>query len=142
MALRSVDSAGIFVRTTYFPAEGLTGWSLWELVDDPNLYITYSFYAMPDMQLYETGTAAMLAGERWLEEHPVHGPELPTYYAVRNALGLFDLRQSRYRDLFRAGNEHPHDLMAVGFGAAELRATIAKFGWDADLTALPPAGGA
>lgn len=67
----------------------------------------------------------------------------PDYYAVASSIpGKFDLRQERFRANRDAGQPHPHDLMAVGFGAAELRATIAKFGWDADLTALPPAGGA
>ena len=60
-----------------------------------------------------------------------------TYYAVRVGPDCFDLRQSRYAAQFEAGNEHPHDLMAVHFKAAELRDVVARyFRNDADLSAL------
>lgn len=60
------------------------------------------------------------------------------YYVVKVGPDSFDLRQSRYADLFKAGKEHPHDLMACSFTAAGMREILAKWFADTDASALPP----
>lgn len=61
------------------------------------------------------------------------------YYVVRVAEDRFDLRQSRFAERFKAGKEHPHDLMAAGFSAEGMREILAKWFADTDASALPPA---
>lgn len=62
------------------------------------------------------------------------------YYAVPTPglPGHFDLRQTRYR-----GRTPPplNDLMMTGFTPDDLRAACARFGFDADLSALSAAPG-
>lgn len=60
---------------------------------------------------------------------------MPEYYVVKNG-NRYDLRQSRYRGLFDAGREHPHDLMATGFDAKGMREIIAKWFSDTDASAI------
>lgn len=50
------------------------------------------------------------------------------YYIERCARlpGCFNMRQTRYRADYVNGMEHPHDLMAVGFTADQMRELIAK----------------
>lgn len=61
------------------------------------------------------------------------------YYIVKTGSNSYDMRQTRFKAQRAAGNDHPHDLMAVGFTADGMRDTIAKY-FDAaeiDMTALP-----
>jgi hypothetical protein len=62
------------------------------------------------------------------------------YYVVRVGADRFDLRQSRFADALKAGTEHPHDLMAVGFSGQGMRDIIAKFFPDTDVSALDAVG--
>ena len=61
---------------------------------------------------------------------------MTTYYAVKVGNDRYDLRQDRYREMFAAGKEHKHDLMAVGFTGEALREICTQYGFDADLSAL------
>lgn len=61
---------------------------------------------------------------------------MSTYYAVKIGDDRYDLRQERYRANLAAGNEHPHDLMAVSFKGDDLRRICEQYGFDADLSAL------
>jgi hypothetical protein len=59
-----------------------------------------------------------------------------TYYVER--IGeRFNLRQTRHKERYEAGNEHPFDLMAVGFPAADMKALVAQHFPDTDVSALP-----
>ena len=60
------------------------------------------------------------------------------YYVVRTGQDRFDLRQTRYRAQHAAGREHPHDIVAVGFTADDMRAALAEWFDDTDTSALPP----
>lgn len=56
------------------------------------------------------------------------------YYIVKTGDDRYDMRQERFR-----GTVHPHDLMAVGFSAAQMRDMLAQhFPADVDTSALPP----
>lgn len=59
----------------------------------------------------------------------------PTYYVVKSG-NRFDLRQTRYAETLRAGNEHPNDLMATGFTAEGMQEIITKWFSDTDTDAL------
>jgi hypothetical protein len=49
-----------------------------------------------------------------------------TYYAKKSTHGLVELRQSRYKEQFDRGNEHPHDLCATAHSVKELREMVEK----------------
>lgn len=51
---------------------------------------------------------------------------MKTYYIVKTGADRYDLRQSRYAEQFKAGKEHPHDLMATGFCGADMRDLLEK----------------
>lgn len=59
-----------------------------------------------------------------------------TYYLVKVGRGLYDMRQTRYKRQFDEGNEHPHDLCAVGFTSAGIKELIRLHGFDVDLSNL------
>lgn len=59
-----------------------------------------------------------------------------TYYLTKTDADRYDLRQTRYVDQFKAGKEHPHDLLAVGFTAQDMRKLVATHKFDVDLTLL------
>lgn len=48
--------------------------------------------------------------------------------------GLYDLRQTRFR---QEKKRHPHDICATGFTPEGMRDLVAKYKFDADLSALP-----
>ena len=56
------------------------------------------------------------------------------YVAPSKFQGTFDLRQERFR-----GKNHPHDIMASGFTAQQMRELIASMFPDTDVSALPAA---
>lgn len=61
------------------------------------------------------------------------------YYVVKVGEDRYDLRQTRFKAMFDAGNEHPHDLMAVGFSAQGIRDLFnGTLVGSVDVTALPP----
>jgi len=65
---------------------------------------------------------------------PIPAPR--EYYLKRGKFGLWDLRQTRYKSQFDAGNEHSHDLCAVGFQAKAMRDLINMYKFDCDLSPL------
>lgn len=48
----------------------------------------------------------------------------------------FDVRQTRYYELYAAGEEHPNDVIATGFTRAAILDMSKQFGWDLDTTKL------
>ena len=66
---------------------------------------------------------------------------MSTYYIEASPAfpGRFNMRQERYRVEYEQGNEHPHDLMAVGFTALDMRKMIAEHfaERDIDTSVLP-----
>lgn len=60
-----------------------------------------------------------------------------TYYLTR-VKGVVELRQTRYREQFEAGREHPHDVCAVAGSKQRMRQLLT--GWDSasiDWTTVP-----
>ena len=57
-----------------------------------------------------------------------------TYYLVRRNNGV-ELRQTRFKELFEAGTDHPHDVCAFAFGKEQMREMCERSGlgpvdWD------------
>lgn len=52
-------------------------------------------------------------------------PSETPYYIQPRGDGKFDLRQTRHRDAFLAGKEHPNDSVAVSFSGPEMRDLLA-----------------
>jgi hypothetical protein len=61
---------------------------------------------------------------------------MPNYYVVKTGPNRFDLRQTRYKQFYQTGKEHPHDLMAVGFDYNGMKEIINKWFQDTDTSEL------
>lgn len=51
-----------------------------------------------------------------------------TYYLTRCKQGFVELRQTRFKEIYCQGGEHPHDISAVARSKAEMRQMLT--GWD------------
>ena len=63
-------------------------------------------------------------------------PSKPYYVCAQRDGGGYDLRQTRYRAQFLSGNEHPHDVCAVGFTKAAMEELLERHSWDVDTSCL------
>ena len=62
-----------------------------------------------------------------------------SYYIVKTGADRFDLRQARFRSAFEAGQEHPHDLCAVGFTREGMKDLVQKYSFEVEnIEALEP----
>jgi hypothetical protein len=62
---------------------------------------------------------------------------MTTYYLTRDAHGFVELRQTRYREQYQAGREHPHDVCAVARNKNEMRQMTISFEGSIDWTTIP-----
>ena len=51
----------------------------------------------------------------------------PVYWVHRPQGRLIELRQTRYRERFRLGNEHPHDVCAIARDEQQLRDMVERY---------------
>ena len=62
-----------------------------------------------------------------------------TYYTVRTPNGLIEMRQTRFKERFDAGVDHPHDVCAIGRGNDEIRHMIETYSLgDCDFSRTEP----
>jgi hypothetical protein len=68
---------------------------------------------------------------------PVPTPLAFTDYLTRDTRGFVELRQTRYRAQYEAGNEHPHDVCAVARSKNEMRQMTLGWKGSIDWDSIP-----